>query len=128
METWPVWIFHRSYGRPPKCPSREGAFAAGRRIAWLAALGWGIAACKSEAIGENDRQWVHCTCSYISDFDEPGRAPIDVCTDGARAEEVAAVCARNDGVGIPTSCRCEATRRGPCAKADRCRPGAEGRP
>ena len=92
----------------------------------VAALG--STACKTESAAQGAWHWVHCACSYISDFDEPGAAPIDVCTDGRGAEEVAATCARNDGVGIPTNCRCEAAPLEPCAKNDRCRHGAEEKP
>jgi hypothetical protein len=93
---------------------------AGYALAAAVALG-GLAACKSDASLARVRQWTRCTCSYISDFDEPGRAPIEVCSDGRDVEEVAATCVRNDGVGIPTSCTCETAPRGPCQKSDRCR-------
>ena len=81
-----------------------------------------LGACKTDSGGAGGRQWVRCTCSYISDFDEPGAAPIEVCSDERQAEEVASTCVRNDGVGIPTSCGCDRTPRGACEKADRCRP------
>jgi hypothetical protein len=84
-------------------------------------MAW-LAACKTEVGRENPRQWNRCTCSYISDFDDQGAAPIEVCSDGHRVEDIAATCVRNDGVGIPTSCRCEAAARGACGKNDRCRP------
>ncbi|HMJ52487.1 MAG TPA: hypothetical protein VK540_10440 [Polyangiaceae bacterium] len=92
------------------------------------ALGGVFAACRTESAARAARHWVHCTCSYISDFDEPGAAPIDVCSDGHGIEEVAAACARNDGVGVPTGCQCDGTPRGACEKSDRCRPGKEAPP
>jgi len=90
-------------------------------IVIFAACAW-LGACKTDDSASSARYWNRCTCSYISDFDEPGAAPVEVCSEGQRAEEVAKACVRNDGVGIPTSCRCEAMSRGPCDKNDRCRP------
>ena len=91
-------------------------------------LGGGLTSCKTESAGRSVRHWVRCTCSYISDFDEPGAAPIDVCSDGHGTEDVAATCARNDGVGVPTGCQCDATPREACDKSDRCRPGKAAAP
>jgi hypothetical protein len=68
-----------------------------------------------------ERQWRHCNCTYVSDFDDQSAAPIEVCTDEKHAEEVAGICIRNDGVGVPTGCRCEPRPFGACAKSDRCR-------
>ena len=85
-----------------------------------AAFGAWISACKAE-IGADARHWFRCSCSYISDFDEPGAAPIDVCADSRSISDIAAACTRNAGVGVPTHCRCEAEPRGPCDPNDRCR-------
>jgi hypothetical protein len=81
-------------------------------------LGAWLSGCKAQA---STRQWFRCACSYISDFDDPGAAPIDVCAEKRDAEEIASICTRNAGVGVPTSCRCEAETRGPCERSDRCR-------
>ena len=98
-------------------PNRRRAFTVTLILVAFA----GMTACKSDTSKGRARRWIACTCSYISDFDEPGRAPIDVCTEARDAEEVAASCVRNDGVGIPTSCTCEGVSKGPCEKSDRCR-------
>ncbi len=93
----------------------------------LAALGVGVSGCKNESTEHAGRQWIRCACSYISDFDEPGAAPIEVCSDGHGIEDVAAACVRNDGVGVPTGCRCETTPHGRCERSDRCRPVSSSR-
>jgi hypothetical protein len=116
-----------SFGQTPRRLPHAGAFAWGLLVLSLATLG-GLTACKTDSPAPGARQWFRCRCSYISDFDEPGRAHIDVCTDDPRAEEIAATCVRNDGVGIPTSCGCDALPRGPCAKSDRCRAAREATP
>jgi len=92
--------------------------------AWTAVAIAGLtsSACKSGSSAPRTRQWTRCICTYISDFDDQGRAPIDVCTEGRGTEEIAETCVRNDGVGIPTSCTCDAAPKGPCEKSDRCRP------
>jgi hypothetical protein len=82
--------------------------------------------CQAEP-GASARRWFRCSCSYVSDFDEPGAAPIDVCSEGRSTEDIAAACTRNAGVGVPTSCRCEGKPRGPCDPNDRCRPVDEPR-
>jgi hypothetical protein len=84
------------------------------------ALGAWFCACKAGPDAAA-RQWFRCSCSYISDFDEPGAAPIDVCAESRSTSDIAAACTRNAGVGVPTSCRCEAEPRGPCDPNDRCR-------
>jgi hypothetical protein len=81
-------------------------------------------ACRTDPSSGEVRRWIRCTCSYVSDFDEPGAAPIDVCSDGRGVEEIASTCVRNDGVGIPTGCRCESGSLGPCTNRDRCRAAA----
>jgi len=88
----------------------------------------GFTACKSRSTAPDTRQWFHCSCSYISDFDESGAASIDVCSESPQTEEIASTCMRNDGVGIPTSCACDPQPHGPCAKSDRCRPAPEATP
>jgi hypothetical protein len=90
-------------------------------ILLLATPAW-LAACKGDVSANSARHWNRCTCSYISDFDEPGAALVEVCSAGQQADEIAATCVRNDGVGIPTRCQCETTPRGRCDKNDRCRP------
>ncbi|MET0592433.1 MAG: hypothetical protein ABW133_07030 [Polyangiaceae bacterium] len=79
-----------------------------------------LGACDSQPAA-NERQWRHCSCTYVSDFDDHSAAPIEVCGDEKHAEEVAAICIRNDGVGVPTGCKCDPRPRGGCAKGDRCR-------
>jgi hypothetical protein len=84
------------------------------------ALGAWFCGCKAEP-GASTRQWFRCACSYISDFDEPGAAPIDVCAESKSAADIASACTRNAGVGVPTDCRCEPQTRGRCDRNDRCR-------
>jgi hypothetical protein len=108
----------RSHRPGAASPLRRGASRAG--LLALVALG-AVAACKSESAGRGTRQWLRCACTYISDFDEPGAVSIDICSDGHGVEDVASACVRNDGVGVPTSCHCDAARRGPCERSERCR-------
>jgi hypothetical protein len=84
------------------------------------ALGAWFCGCKAEP-GASTRQWFRCACSYVSDFDEPGAAPIDVCAESRSAADIASACTRNAGVGVPTDCRCEPETRGRCERNDRCR-------
>jgi len=84
-------------------------------------LGAWLSGCKSAPGGASERRWFRCACSYVSDFDEPGAAPVDVCAEGGNTSDIAAACTRNAGVGVPTACRCETEPRGPCDRNDRCR-------
>ena len=102
--------------RPLACASPRAGIAFGACLAAMLGL-WG---CNTRT-NANERQWRHCSCTYVSDFDDQSSAPIEVCGDDKRAEEVAAICIRNDGVGVPTACHCDPRPMGACANSDRCR-------
>jgi hypothetical protein len=86
----------------------------------LAAVILGLSSC-DDSSPSSERHWRSCSCTYVSDFDDQSSAPIEVCGDEKRSEEVAAVCIRNDGVGVPAGCRCDPRPIGICSKSDRCR-------
>jgi hypothetical protein len=109
-----------SFDRP--IDSRRAAIAPRVALAFIAlclAPASGLWSCRTAT--SNERHWRHCSCTYVSDFDDQSGADIEVCSDDRHAEEVATICIRNDGVGVPSGCHCNARPIGPCANSERCR-------
>lgn len=52
-------------------------------------------------------RWSRCTCEFVTDYDQPGRAIVEVCAAGDAAR-IAGPCAQGLGVGVVTTCACEA--------------------
>jgi hypothetical protein len=79
------------------------------------ALALALAGCH-RAPGVEGR-WSRCTCEYVTDYDQPGHAVVEVCVAGGDANRVAAPCAEGLGVGAVTKCVCEPPAEASCGAA-----------